>query len=81
MNTTKVVASLAIGAAQANGILAGVATLLATYKAARAAWTAAHPGADSPFKTDAELIDMLAADADGLVAHADAVLAKHQAGE
>lgn len=67
----------ALALAQANGILAGALTILATYKAAREAWKAAHPSADSPFLEDSQLIDLLKTDSAGLVAHADAVLAKH----
>jgi hypothetical protein len=65
---------------QVNGLLGAALAIFATYKAAREAWKAAHPGAASPFKEDAELIDLLASDADGLVAHADAIRAKHLAG-
>ncbi len=69
--------------AQVNGLLAAALGIVATYKAARAGWKAAHPGADptaAGWKTDLELIDLLAGDADALVRHADEIRAKHSAG-
>lgn len=64
---------------QANNILGAGLTMLATYRAAREAWKAAHPGQESPFKEDAEIIALLGSDADKLVAEVDALLLKHGA--
>lgn len=62
---------------QLNGLLGAGLSILATYKAARDAWKAAHPTVDSPFLEDTQLIDLLRKDAADLVAHVDLVLAKY----
>ena len=62
---------------QVNGILLAGLTILSVFKAARDAWKASHPAAGDPFPTDEQLIDLLRADADHLVAHADAILQKY----
>lgn len=64
---------------QVNMILGTALTLIAAYKRARDAWKAAHPGEDTPFLEDSQLIDLFQGDADGLAAHVEGLLAKHGA--
>ena len=68
------------GVNTANAILGAGLTILATYKAAREAWKAAHPTDDptaAGWKSDQQLIDLVGVDADALVDHADAIIRKY----
>jgi len=62
---------------QVNQLLGAGLTILATYKAAREQWKAAHPTDQSPFLEDQQLNDLLRMDAKSLVAHVDDVIRKH----
>ncbi len=76
----KIPGAIISGVNQANGILGAALTVIATYKAAREAWKAAHPTDDptaAGWKSDQQLIDILGADADALVEHADAIIRKY----
>jgi hypothetical protein len=71
------------GVTQANGFLGAGLTIIATYKAAREAWKAAHPTTDptaAGWKSDDDLIALAGQAADALVEHADAIIRKHSGG-
>lgn len=74
-----VLGGILLSVGQANGILAAGLTALATYRAIREAWKAAHPSEQSPFQEDVALIEMLRTDAAKGVAEVDALLAKYGA--
>jgi hypothetical protein len=75
-----IVGNLAGNIGHVNDLLAGALTAVATFKAARDAWKAAHPDATEPIPDDHQLVELLRMDAAALVAHVDQVIAKHSGG-
>ena len=68
--------STIIGAVGAiNPLLSAAVTIIATIKAIRDAATAAHPGSEGEFKTDAEMIAHLSTEAELLKLEAGELLA------